>query len=457
MPYKGEFAKFNSIKRLVESERVAELLGNRMQVKEKSTVSSIPLTKIQLADLPASNWQADWLIALDGGYNPVPVKNGYPGAEVGYVTVAAVLLNTKKLRELDESRPIDPREFRSTRSLNSIDDVFPGCNVVLDHADDPKQALRQKLFETLRDTRIPADGASLLDTYEALLEYRTAYKQSCPYKGDCLNVGEGFKSGKGEYTCGCIYGRPMYSTDAVRIHEGMIPDKGNDEMYGEIAHMLQHLICLHILRWLEKTGRLYVLDRAAIVMDGPLAFFGNPATLLPGYIKELRRINAAAKPYTGGLDILMIGIEKTGFFPDHFEALDKREDGSADAFPRRTAGLLTDAYIKNNIIFSTSNKVYGKDTYYGRKLFYKTASGARIVASLPLLSDEMEDITRPEPALYARLGDALRLLDEVVSDRYPNAVFPLISAHAEAAIPLNLGSRVLEDITRRLIRKGDGA
>jgi hypothetical protein len=39
---------------------------------------------------------------------------------------------------------------------------------------------------------------------------------------------------------------------------------------------------------------------------------------------------------------------------------------------------------------------------------------------------------------FPRLADAMNMLDKLVSSRYPNSVSPLISAHAEAAIPLNL-------------------
>lgn len=44
----------------------------------------------------------------------------------------------------------------------------------------------------------------------------------------------------------------------------------------------------------------------------------------------------------------------------------------------------------------------------------------------------------------------MNLLDMLVSSRHPNSVSPLISAHAETAIPLNLGKRIFEDIARKI-------
>jgi hypothetical protein len=169
--------------------------------------------------------------------------------------------------------------------------------------------------------------------------------------------------------------------------------------------------------------------------------------------RELDRINKVAKQFTDGQDLLMIGVEKSGNFVTHFERIDQDKHGVSGVFPSQTACLLTDEYIKKNIIFSDSTKPYGLDTHFGRKFFYKTVSGARLVASLPFLDESHHEMARADPDQYPRLADALGLLDQLVSSRYPNSLSPLISAHAEAAIPMNLGARVLEEMARSLIKE----
>src|SRR5699024_4448010 len=109
-----------------------------------------------------------------------------------------------------------------------------------------------------------------------------------------------------------------------------------------------------------------------------------------------------------------------------------------------------DKYIKENIIFSESIKQYGADTYFGRKIFYKTKSGQILVPVIAFYSVEQKDMQTAKPNQFPRLGDVMNLLDMLVSSRHPNSVSPLISAHAEAAIPLNLGKRIFEDIAREI-------
>ena len=118
-------------------------------------------------------WQPDWVLAIDGSHQEELIKDGYPGAEVGYIAIAAVLMNVAKIKELDFKRPVNPISFRETENVESIDSVFPGCNIVLDSETTAKNSLRKALFETFETNQLFSDGESLLDTYEALSAIQT--------------------------------------------------------------------------------------------------------------------------------------------------------------------------------------------------------------------------------------------------------------------------------------------
>jgi hypothetical protein len=212
---------------------------------------------------------------------------------------------------------------------------------------------------------------------------------------------------------------------------------------------LEKLWLVHILRAFERKGWLPTLRRVAFVMDGPLAIYSTSAWIMEPIEIELRRINDLQKKKNGE-DLLIIGIEKSGTFFNHFLNIDTSKEGIMDVFPVQSALLLTDDYIKKNIIFSESQKVYGQATYFGRKFFYKTASGQKLVPVVAWFNDYQKNITTASPDQFARLGDVMNLLDQLVSNRYPNSLSSLISAHAEAAIPLKLGRRIFEDIAREI-------
>lgn len=447
MPYEGEFAGYRPLQRIVETERVQNLLRKSriFQTDGHASISVSPKSPPPPAGLLPS-----YVVAIDGSNAEVDVRNGYPGAKVGYCTVASVLLNLEEMKRLDQERPVDPQEFRKTEEASTIDAALPGSNVVTRTHTSARASFRESLYDILHDVIVDQDDATcLLDTYETLLGLKPQGRQDCPYgPADCY---EKLTIPPGISTCACPKKLPIFSTDALRIHEGFRVVGSNGEAYGEVRQVWERLLLIHVLRLFERQGLLDRVDRLAFVLDGPLAIFGRPAWLSAAMSTELKRLNAIVRD-SSGRDLLILGIEKSGIFVAHFDEIDKREDGGVN-FEPRTYQMLTDRYIKERVIFSTSDKRYGLDTYFGRKFFYKTASGGRIVATIPFLDSAQDTLATDDVSTYPQFGSACALLDAVASSRFPNSISPLISAHANAAIPLQLGTKVLQQLAKALMRK----
>ncbi|QGJ68936.1 DNA double-strand break repair nuclease NurA [Planctomycetales bacterium 10988] len=446
MPYEGEFAGYQSVRRIVDTERVKKLLRRSkffpgQQSKSPGKIEDAP---IYADGLP------EFVLAIDGSYQEVEVKTGYPGAKVGYVTVASVLLNLAELSRLDRQRPVDPRKFRRTEQASTIDSALPGSNVITIRQTDARESFRQELFDTFHDIILDDEKhIRLLTTYETLLQHKPTTKlQSCPYQ-ESHGCEQNFSISAGTSQCpGCK--RVIFSTDALRIHERFRDVGTNGEAFGLVMQVWERILLIHILRCFEEQKILDRMNRIAFFLDGPLALFGPPAWLSAAISKELKRLNQVVYEKTGN-DLLILGIEKTGNFVTHFEELDRTETPGQLRFNNRSYMLLTDKYIKERIAYSESDKRYGEDTYFGRKFFYKTHNGSRIVASLPFLNEQQDTLASDDIGLYPQFPRICSLLDKMISSRYENAVSPLIAAHSHAAIPLHLGGKVLTRLAKALM------
>lgn len=458
MPYDGEFAKYESLRRVVQNPRVKEFLERCEAQRPGDVEDGKPILRSTIIE--RSSWLPEYVVAIDGSHQETMVRNGFPGAEISYLTVACVILDVAKMRRLDARRPVDPVAFNKLRQSEAIDAVFPGSNVAFKGGSTPQATLREQFFETLLHNQLFADGETVLDTYEALLTQADPDRRrrfECPSYA-CGDPNERAPRGSLRYTCDCGKGLSLYSTDALRFHVGMADAGPNGAMFAEISQALEHLWLLNLLRSLEAKGWLSSLKRIAFFMDGPLGVFGHPAWLSQAIKAELRRLNDLATAQNG-IDIMLLGVEKSGAFETHLQMLDIKPNGEPNRYDPRTLFLVDDDYIRKHIQFSVrldedtsmNPKTYGKDTYYGRKFLYKTRTGALIVGVSPFLHDGNDDLKRADVGQYPRLADALNLLDELVSARYPNAIVPIIEAHAEAAIPMNLGQRVLEGLARELL------
>jgi hypothetical protein len=450
MGFEGEFASYEPLRRLRESEKV-QTLEKRFMIRPKAEDSENFKSKItKKSELAESTIQPDLVLAIDGSHLEAPVENGFPCAEIGYVTIASVLINLEKINNLEKEEFIDPKKFRDTESASTIESVFPGCNIILDKEKNAKSSFRRILFEELKNNTVFSECETLLETYEYLFKIKQEHfgDKKLPHSPIEGYEDKDMTYGYGEYICPHS-GEPLFSTDALRLHSLMNDGSSNGEMFGQTMSTFEKLWLVHILRSFEQKDWLSTLRRVAFIMDGPLAVFSTSSWLTKVISHEITRINELQKQINGQ-DLLIIGVEKTGTFVNHFEAIDTTKDGIIDKFPKQSALLLDDNYIKKNIKFSESDKPYGQDTYFGRKFFYKTELGQRIVATTACYNDNQNNLITANPDQFSRLADVMNLLDKLFSSRYPNALSPLVSAHAEAAIPLNLGRRIFEDIAREI-------
>jgi len=451
--FEGEFASYEPLRRILDSKKIKNI-QNRMHVRSTDPfLGAVKKSLVNKNDLPKSSCiQPDLVLAIDGSHLEGHPEKGFPGAEYGYVTIASVLVDLKLISQLEKADIIDPKLFRKTETPVTQESCFPGCNIILDNDKDAKASLRKVLFEDFGSNRSFQDGESILDTYEYLLKLKIdkfpdARRPNSPIDGVEKEMIYDF----GEYQCPDT-GEPLFSTDALRLHELMNPSGTNGELFGQIMQTLEKLWLVNILRSCEQKDLLATLRRIAFIIDGPLAIFSTSSWLTKVIESELWRINEKQK-LINGQDMIIIGIEKSGVFFNHFNDIDTSREGIPDVFPCQSAFLLTDEYIKKNIIFSESIKPYGQDTYFGRKFFYKAASGQKVVPVIAWFNKYQKDIRTAEPEQFSRIVDIMTLLDMVVSNRYPNSLSPLISAHAEAAIPLNIGTRLFEDIAKEIREK----
>jgi len=143
------------------------------------------------------------------------------------------------------------------------------------------------------------DGESMLDTYEALLRYRSpraGHYQQCPYD-DCL---KGIGSTNQERANTSVPAKMLEHCFPRMGFEYMIHEpEGPIHLYLQRHAALERIWIIHFLRTLEKQQMLSVLQRVAIVLDGPLAIFGAGAWLAHAIQMELARINEAARQAIG--------------------------------------------------------------------------------------------------------------------------------------------------------------
>ncbi|TKK66729.1 nuclease [Ilyomonas limi] len=329
MSFEGEFASYEPLRRLLDSEKVKSLQSRFVIRRKREHEDEFDKEIIKKDNLQQSQIQPDLIVAIDGSNLVAKAENGFPGAEFGYITVASVLIDLVKVRECAKEEFISPKQLRDAEKSSTIESVFPGCNVILDNEKNAKASFRRALFEELQNNVVFSDGETLLDTYHHLFRRKQELFPTAPLPQSPIDgIEEKMTYGFGEYTCPHS-GETLFSTDALRLHELMHDSGSNGEMFGQLMSTLEKLWLIHILRAFERRGWLDTLRRVAFVMDGPLAVFSTANWLTRVIEDELRRINNLQKRINNQ-DLIIIGIEKSGTFFNHFIDIDTTKDGVGD-------------------------------------------------------------------------------------------------------------------------------
>ncbi|MFQ5674836.1 MAG: DNA double-strand break repair nuclease NurA [bacterium] len=265
MGFENEFASYEPLRRILDSSKVQSLqdrLRVRKRDEQENGLEEFEGNIINKADL-SSDFIPDYVVAIDGSYQPARAENGFPGAEFGYIAISAVLIIEKAVREFAKHEFIDPKKFRETEKASTIETVIPGCNVIIEGEKSAKASMRRALFEELQTTRAFEEGETLFETYEHLFRIKQekdrelggGRKPRSPIDGVDQEMTYDF----GQYVCPHS-GEQLYSSDALRLHELMNPGGTNKEMYGQIMAMLEKIWLIHILRSFEKKDWLKSLS-----------------------------------------------------------------------------------------------------------------------------------------------------------------------------------------------------
>jgi hypothetical protein len=437
MPFRNERASGEALLTLEASAAMRDFQA-MIRPAEGPDVKPLPPLAV-----PRNGWQPKRVIAIDGSTVTTPLRFGLPSADASLLKVSIVLIDLQRLNSVHPGGIPSPALFRDMESVETIDKPLPGSNV-LDRTGvnkTPAEFFRESVYRILSH-RIDPSGESLGDTLAALMEGHDISRTKCPVE-DCDRQ---LHRGVGEYRCTCPKRERLFESDALRFVERFNPAGSNGEAHGEVRHLIEVLSLLNILRFFANEERVMHLREVVFVLDGPLAMFGHAAWLAPAIRGELKRINGLCKKR--GFDLALFGFEKSGQFVEHFENLDFCEThGPRRKLPSHTVLAPDASYINARITFRPPDaKVHGKDTYFGRKILYKTKANDHAVITMAMVNDASQDFDRTDLSCYPRLGDCLNVLDELSTYLYHDGFVPLIRAHSQAAIPLVRGADILRKI-----------
>lgn len=391
----------------------------------------------------------EYILSFDGSGSELQIDERFPSTRIGYIQIAAVLVYLTKMLDLEKNPFIDPVQLRQTSTESLFSLVLPGANIREKNCANLQDSWRLDIYQIFNEYVI--ENQRLLDIFWDLLKYsgfqdlkyqrlfnNNVRLNRCPANETCRNSIDIPVDGIKCPNCQSN----IYPTDILRVHEEINPLQSNEGPLHRVMSLLEHINLIGYLRYLVSR-RPETLRKMAFIVDGPLALFG-PQAWFHRAIFHFINEHIYKTLQTKGIEYpIIIGIEKTGNFAEHAALISER-------LAPQTLMVLTEEYIYNYILSAKppQSGIYGAETYYGQKLFYKTKTHQMLTLTIPLLKKEkLSTNVLKHPALLR----TLKLLDHIGTRLYQDAVIPVALAHSFASIPLRIGSKVLKLLTEEFI------
>jgi NurA domain len=386
------------------------------------------------------------VIAIDGGFTETYVREEFPSASLTFFTFGPLFFRLSDLRVLDNRRFIAPEDLATLKKLERYTLTIPTRGIRQIGESTLASSIRRTIYEFFIRSRGPAEE-SLIKTLAWFLfrrwemppdDSREEILAHCP-NTDCDAADLRF-----HYDSPIVFqcpscGRPVYLTDVFRLHERIDEEQGAGGILTYIITLLEQVVLVHMIRTIWQMKRT-LLREILFLKDGPLGFFGLVAPLYKP-MRELTRFLLYPPP--SDLDgrrsyLYLAGIEKSGVFVDHAAAIERY-------IPPGSIMIPDNDYIYRYIVpGDPAAGVYGHNTYYGSKVFYKSSVNDMYVLTIPTGSHP----SAPRPSDFPNLNVLLHLVAQLRCHMYDNALIPIALANKLVSLSDFPSQRILTEFAR---------
>ena len=384
------------------------------------------------------------VVAIDGGYTEVPIREGFPSSTIHFFQFGALHFRIEDLIKLEHSQHVAPEDMQKLKNIDRLKLPLATAGARRKDCTSLKESVRKTLYEFFAGENLGED-VSLLDTlaWFVFRRYKSARTQqdqnwevsSSPFDVQGTVLFQETKMSSG-YTFQCPEtGETLYLIDAFRLHERIEEETGAAGVAGYIAGVVEHLVLIHVIRNLLRKNAA-ALTQVLFIMDRPTGWFGVTAPMhklmleLNNWLFDNHNFFAA-------------GLEKSGAFVEH--AAQIREH-----IPPGSILLLNDAYIYKYISpgEESATRAYAETSYYGHKVIFRSRQGQTYVVSMPV----RELKKKPSLADIPNLNLVLTHIEQLHCDMYENALLPVALANKLVSLSAHPSSQILKAFAKSAIK-----
>ena len=338
---------------------------------------------------------------------------------------------------ITSSELIDPSILKKLKDVSKIYFTLPTNNIIKKGVSSFKDSVRIRIHEIFSDKKYTSLKN---ETLNSILEWVLFEKWNNEYNSINITCPNEFCQQEISFSQGEIVkkcpdcGKEVYLSDYLNLHKLITEPNGANGIVSYVCNTVEQLFIAEIIKFSFEKGKNSLGD-VVIIKDGPLAFFSKTFRLCLHYRKLFSYISREQIP------IYLVGIEKSGSFAEHANLIkDKIQEGKFYIF--------NEDYIKKYVEPVESNTIYGSNTFYGKKVMFKTEAGDILIAVLPV--NDYTSETKASDLIGAEV--CLQTLSKLRCNMYDNSLVPIAVINKLVSIAELPSADLLEKFSKNAIK-----
>lgn len=377
------------------------------------------------------------IFAIDGSYNETFLNAKFPSVSLAYFNIGVLAFDMLDYEELKADQIVDPEKVKKLKEVSKNCFAIPTNNLLKNGADNFLDSVRisiNDIFSNKVNSCLKRD--SLNDILQWILfeewdKNLTNYiKIKCPNSNCCNDIE--FK--KGEHIKICPYcKKEIFLSDYLTLYSLVNEVSGASGIVSFFCSVVEQLYIAEIIRHFYNQD-IKILSEIVFIKDGPLAFFSKTFKLCEHFRHLFTYLDSIkAKIY-------LVGLEKSGTFCEHANLI-------KDRLNKGQYYIFNEEYIRKYVEPQITKTIYGSNTYYGKKIMFKTEADDILIAVLPVKDYQAEN--NAVDLIGAEV--CLKTISKLRCNMYDNSLVPISIINKLVSIAALPSANILKNFSKRLI------
>ncbi len=377
------------------------------------------------------------IFAIDGSYKETFINEQFPSISLAFFNIGVLSLDMLDYDSISASALIDPSNLKKLKEVSKISFVIPTNNITKKDGLNFVDSVRTCIYDIFSDKKHSSLKINSLNSVLEWIVFEEWNNQIDQIKISCPNdeCEHEVIFNKGEYEKECpACGKKVFLTDFLKLDKLITEPNGASGIVSFLCNTVEQLYVAEIIRYFLDV-KPNALSEIVIIKDGPLAFFSKTFRLCVHYRNLFTYINEKAIP------LYLVGLEKSGTFVEHALLIkEKLKEGKYYIF--------NEDYIKKYVEPAQSTSIYGSNTYYGKKVMYKTEAGDVLIAVLPVKEYGAE--LSEKDLIGAEV--CLQTLSKLRCNMYDNSLVPIAIINKLVSIAELPSANILEKFSKQAFK-----